>query len=196
MRPSGTTRDDEAARHANLIRLLARRPPIRRLQRALESVADLWSGPDFLHWCLGGYVHWRVTPSADEIAIVASHHADARIPVRRAVFAALFRTGARAVEATAALRLGLEDADAQVRLLAARGVSGANHLGAFDDALLRRLDDGVWTVRWYAARGLAAGAHRERAHAVLLASRPVSESLSLDVWRECARSFEDSSPSR
>lgn len=190
MRPQGTTRDDETRRHDQLIRLLARRPPIRRVQRALDALVDLWRAPDHLYFCLGGAVHWRIRPAAQDVAIVAAHFLDARPDVRRAVLVALRHVDAHADEARPAVRGGLGDADPVLRIHAARAARPVDDADALTEALVRCLDDEVWTVRWYAARALSRGRHRARAHAALLASRPVGDEVVVSPWVECLRAFE------
>jgi hypothetical protein len=120
MRPAGTTQDAEIQRHDRLIAALARRPPLRRLQRALEDVGALWAPPEHFMTCLGGRVHWRVPPSAEAVAVVAAHHTSDLIRVRRAVLVALRHAGPHGQLAAGAVAAGLADPDSLVRLHAAR----------------------------------------------------------------------------
>lgn len=190
VRPAGTSHADECGRHERIIALLARRPAIRKLQRALDAIAELWRPPAYLHTCFGGRVHWHVRPSSADVATVAGHHEDGRIEVRRAVLAALQHAAPHAHEARAAIALALDDDDVVLRILGARAARELDLGGALADALAQRLDDAVWTVRWHAAAALASMSTRVRAIDALLRSEPSTE-LARDEWSACARVFAD-----
>jgi hypothetical protein len=196
MRPAGTTRDAEVERHARLIALLARRPPIWKLQRGLDAVGDLWRPPDHHMFCLGGWVHWRVQPSADAVAVVAAHHASDRPDVRRAVLVALQHAAPHAREAANAVAAGLADGDALVRIHASRAAETLRLEEALREALTARLEDPVWAVRWHAARAIGRTAQRPHALAALLASQPKPAHRHFQAWVDCVETFADLTAAR
>lgn len=154
MRPYETTHADEIARHDRLIALLERRPSIRKLQRALDSIGELWAPPDYLHSCFVG-VHWRVQPSRQAVTVVAAHHDHHKLGVRRATFVALRHAIPHGPECAAAIGVGLRDPDVIIRILSARAAAALGLGDALRVELERSLADPVWTVRWNAALALS-----------------------------------------
>jgi hypothetical protein len=187
-----TTRELEVERHAKLVEHVRRRPKIRKLQRTLNELAGLWSGPEELHSCIGGFRHYQVRPDAAAVAAVAAHAEDDRLEIRRAVFAALAHAGTHGAEATPAARTGLGDTDPLVRLHAARAAVAFGLGETLRDQLLTRLGDPVWSVRWLAARALAArGVNMSAVEAALLGSRPRvgdgDDTRFLEEWAQAGR---------
>lgn len=191
MRPDGTTYEGEIARHDRLIAALARRPPPRKLQRALEEIGDLWQPPDHLRSCMGGRVHWRVSPSDSAVSVVSAYHTSDRPDVRRLVLGALRHAEPHGSAAVNAVAAGLDDAHALVRIQAARAAANLQLGELLVDPLTRRLDDVVWTVRWNAARALGRTARRATALAALLASQPAPARHAFHEWVECVEGFAD-----
>jgi hypothetical protein len=186
-----TTYDEEFARHERLIAALARRPAPRKLQRALEDVVDLWRPPDHWHSCMGGWVHWRVRPSAHGVAVVAAYHASERADVRRLVLGALRYARPYTPETAAAVAAGLVDEQVLVRIQAARAAADLKLGGTFLGILAGRLNDAVWTVRWNAALALGRTAMRTTALDALLASQPPPAKHGFHEWVGCALAFAD-----
>lgn len=191
MRPWQTTYEDEVARHGRLIALVDRRPPIRKLQRAVDSIAELWSPPDHRFHSLGGRVHWRVRPTRDAVAVVARHCDDPRVGLRHAVIAALVHASPHGDVGSAAIARGLAEDDIRLRILAARAAASLALGDALAHLLAPRLVDPIWTVRWHAAAALARTAHRDAAIAALLRSEPRVQEFGGDHWTDCARAFAD-----
>jgi len=182
----------ELARHGHLIALLQRSPPIRRLSRALQVIGLLWR-PSWRS-CFKGTSHCQIRPTADDVAVVAAHGADARVEVRRAVLLALAHAAPHSDAAALAVQRGLADSDATVRIQAARAGAALGLGATLGKKLLERLEDPVWTVRWHAARALAATSSRAIALEALLGSQPRRTDSARDTyieeeWRSCADAF-------
>jgi hypothetical protein len=191
MRPYETTHADEIARHDRLIERMARRPSIRKLQHALDSVCELWAPPDYLRTCLGGYIHWRVQPSKQAVTTVAAYHAHSELGVRRATYVALRYAAPHRQESAAAIGVGLRDPDVIIRIQAARGAAALSLGDLLRVELERSLADSVWTVRWNAALALGRTDARTNVAAVLLNSQPAVSHRSFHKWSEHAKTFED-----
>jgi HEAT repeat protein len=191
MRPCDTTHADEISRHEHLIELLARRPAIRKLQRALESVGELWASPDYLRSCLGGYVHWRVQPSKQAVTTVAAYHNYKEIGVRRAAYAALRHAAPHKQESVRAIVAGLRDLDVIIRIQAARAAVALGLENSHRVEIERSLADPVWTVRWNAALALSRTDARASVASVLLNSQPAQSHPSFHEWVKHAKTFVD-----
>lgn len=167
-----------------LVARIAARP--RRLQRDLDLIASIWSGPPAATLCLGGRTHWQVPATADAVAAVAAHATDPVVGVRHAVAAALMHAAPHVDAALPALRTGLVDTDPRVRLLTARAIANGLAVPALRDLLVRAGVDVTWSVRWHAAVALdRLGAHDD-ATGILLASVP-RPGLPLASWLDAAR---------
>ncbi|MCE9579213.1 MAG: hypothetical protein K8W52_39180 [Deltaproteobacteria bacterium] len=184
---SGTTRAWVEQYLAILVARIAVRH--RRLQRDLDRIASIWAGPAHLHYCIGGRGHWQVPATADAVAAVARHAGDPDVGVRHAIAAALGQAAPHVEAAMPALRVGITDADARVRMLTARALAHGLASPPLRAELLAACADPVWTVRWYAAAALAHLGDRDRAIEVLLASLP-RPGLALDDWLGAAQRVE------
>jgi HEAT repeat protein len=181
---AGTTREHVERWTAYAIGRVAEGP--RKIQYFLDGLAGVWSPPEFLHYCLGGSVHWQVPASAEGVEQVARFVADERPGVRHAAVAALVNAGVHGQVAAAGLRRALADEDARVRLLAARAAAGLGLGQALRDDLERTGADPVWTVRWHAARALLA-VDVDMACKLLVSSAPRPGSAAVETWLACAR---------
>lgn len=191
VRPAGTTYDDEHRRHDRLIASLQRRPPIGRLQRAIDAVAELWRPPDHRHSCLGGSVHWRVKPTVEAARIVAAHHGDRRVHVRSAVLTALRHAVPHGHAVAGAIAAGMADPDGLIRIHAARSLADLDLGHVLLAVAAGHLDDPIWLVRWHAARALAVTDLRDRAVGALLASQPRTGCVQLQAWTTALEAFSD-----
>jgi hypothetical protein len=188
LRPHGTTLDDEIVRHGRLIALVAQEPPRRRLQHLIDCLAQMWRPPDHQSLCMGGRVHWRVRPAAEDVLKVARHLADPRLPVRRAVLFALVHVEELPPGVAPALQAVLESDDAISRIQAAKAAKGcAVYL---KEPLRAALADPVWMVRWHAATALSGSEWEEHAAQVLASCVPrqVGQDAVITLcWIACAR---------
>lgn len=164
---------------------------MRKLQRALDAIAELWGVDEHLRSCLKLRVSWRVQPSRDDVASVVAHHEDARVDVRRVVLVALGNAGPHGDVACPAIARGLADDDRRMRIVAARAAASLGLGEALVHVLAKHLADPIWTVRWYAAAALASTAVRSDALGVLLRSEPRASEWGLHQWTGCARAFRD-----
>jgi HEAT repeat protein len=182
---AGTTRDEVSARLAEALARIARPRP-RKLQRDLDRIGMIWSPPEHLHTCLGGWVHWQVPARAEQMAAVVAHCRDPRPDVRRAVMVALAAATPHVPFAAEALVAGLRDPDRTVRINAARALASHPPWGPLRDHVLRALGDPLWTVRWYAAVAIAHYGDVATACVVLCSTVPDQEIWWHDAWLECA----------
>jgi HEAT repeat protein len=191
MRRHHTTHADEIARHEHFIELLARRPAIRKLQHALDSVCELWAPPDYLRSDLGGSVHWRVQPSKQAVTTVAAYHDVAELSVRRAAYAALRYAAPHKQESVRAIVAGLRDLDVIIRIQAARAAAALGLEDSHRVEIERSLADPVWAVRWSAALALSRTDARASVISVLLNSQPAQSHRSFHEWAKHAKTFVD-----
>jgi hypothetical protein len=191
--PAGTTRDQVAARLGRALARIARPSP-GKLQRDLDLIGMIWSPPEHLHTCLGGWVHWRIPAEPDPMLVVTTHCRDPRPDVRRAVVVALGAATPHVPFAAEALTAGLRDPAFAVRINAARALAAHPPWAPLRDHVVRALGDPLWTVRWYAAVASACYGDVATACAVLCATRPDRETWWHDAWLECAARIAAPSP--
>jgi hypothetical protein len=153
------------------------------LQRLIDATAELWSGPEHLHSCLGGWVHWQIIPTDAEAVVVATLTGDANPSIRRAAMAALAKLPTISHVLAEYVRTGLADEDVFVRLHAAKAAMKATERSrALTEALMRALHDATRTVRWRAAAALAGTTEETTAARVLVESAPRATKPYSDEW--------------